>query len=65
MGLNATLTSASKDYELPEDSDGNNVYLVSVNFSDDLNTSTQEVEIAINNVNDNTPSITSSVPFFS
>ena len=30
-GLNASLTSSSKDYELPEDSDANNVYLVSVN----------------------------------
>ena len=62
-GSNATLTSGSKDYELPEDSDGNNVYLISVNFSDDLNTSTQEVEIAVNNLNDNTPSISSNSNF--
>ncbi len=58
-GLNASLTSLGKDYELPEDSDNNNVYLISVNFSDDLNTTSQEVEISINNVNDNNPVITS------
>ena len=62
-GLNASLTSSGKDYELPEDSDGNNVYLVNVNFSDDLNTSTQEVEIVVNNVNDNSPTITSNPTF--
>ena len=58
-GLNASLTSTSKDYELPEDSDANNVYLVSVNFSDDLNTSSQEIEVSISNINDNDPLITS------
>jgi len=62
-GLNASLTSSSKDYELPEDSDANNVYLVSVNFSDALNTTSQEVEISIANVNDNSPVITSSSSF--
>ena len=62
-GLNASLTSSSKDYELPEDSDANNVYLVSVNFSDDLNTTSQEVEYLINNINDNDPVITSSESF--
>jgi len=62
-GLNASLTSSSKDYELPEDSDGNNVYLISVNFSDDLNTSSQEVEVSISNINDNDPVITSSSSF--
>ena len=62
-GLNASLTSSSKDYELPEDSDANNVYLVSVNFSDDLNTTSQEVEVSISNVNDNDPVITSSESF--
>ena len=59
-GFNASLTSSSKDYELPEDSDANNVYLISVNFSDDLNTTSQEVEISILNINDNGPVITSS-----
>ena len=62
-GLNASLTSSSKDYELPEDSDANNVYLVSVNFSDDLNTTSQEVEVSISNINDNDPVITSSGSF--
>jgi hypothetical protein len=62
-GLNASLTSSSKDYELPEDSDGNNFYLISVNFSDDLNTSSQEVEVSISNINDNDPVITSSSSF--
>jgi hypothetical protein len=62
-GLNASLTSSSKDYELPEDSDGNNIYLISVNFSDDLNTTSQEVEVSISNINDNDPVITSSRSF--
>ncbi len=62
-GLNASLTSAIKDYELPEDSDKNNVYLINVNFSDDLNTTSQEVEISISNINDNDPVITSSSSF--
>ncbi len=62
-GLNASLTSSSRDYELPEDSDANNVYLVSVNFSDDLNTTSQEVEVSISNINDNDPVITSSGSF--
>ena len=47
----------------PEDSDANNVYLLSVNFSDDLNTTSQEVEISVNNINDNNPIITSSDSF--
>ena len=34
-GLNATITSDSKDYEL-QDSDLNNTYLFNVNFSDDF-----------------------------
>ena len=62
-GLNASLTSSSKDYEAPEDSDSNNVYLVSVNFSDDLNTTSQEIEISVSNINDNNPIITSSDTF--
>ena len=62
-GLNASLTSSSKDYESPEDSDSNNIYLISVNFSDDLNTTSQEVEISVTNINDNNPIITSSGSF--
>ena len=62
-GLNASLTSSSKDYEAPEDSDSNNVYLVSVNFSDELNTTSQEIEISVSNINDNNPIITSSDTF--
>ena len=62
-GLNASLSSSSKDYESPEDSDSNNVYLVSVNFSDELNTTSQEIEISVVNVNDNNPTITSSSSF--
>ena len=62
-GLNASLTSSSKDYELPEDSDSNNVYLVSVNFSDELNTTSQELEVSINNINDNDPVLTSGESF--
>ena len=62
-GLNALLTSSEKDYESPEDSDSNNVYLVSVNFSDDLNTTSQEIEITVSNVNDNSPIITSESSF--
>ena len=62
-GANATLTSSSKDYESPEDSDSNNTYLLNVNFSDDLNTTSQEIEISITNINDNDPIITSSSSF--
>ena len=62
-GLNALLSSASKDYESPNDSDSNNTYLLNVNFSDDLNTTSQEIEITINNINDNSPVITSNSNF--
>ena len=62
-GSNATLTSSSKDYENPQDSDSNNVYLFNVNFSDDLNTTSQEVEISISNINDNLPVFTSDSTF--
>ena len=62
-GLNASLTATGKDYESPEDSDTNNVYLISVNFSDDLNTTSQELEVSINNINDNDPVITSANSF--
>ncbi len=62
-GFNAELTSLKKDYEAPEDSDSNNAYLLNVNFSDDLNTTSQEVEIIIMNVNDNTPQIISNANF--
>ena len=62
-GLNASITGDAKDYEIPEDSDSNNVYLLSVNFSDDLNTTTQEVEISVNNINDNDPILTSPSSF--
>ena len=43
----------------PLDSDSNNVYLLNVNFSDELNTTSQEIEISINNLNDNNPIIDS------
>ena len=62
-GVSAELTSTQKDYESPEDSDLNNKYLLNVNFSDALNTTSQEVEISIANVNDNSPVITSSSIF--
>ena len=62
-GLNASITADAKDYEIPEDSDSNNVYLLSVNFSDDLNTTTQEVEISVSNINDNDPVLTSPSSF--
>ena len=62
-GLNATITSDSKDYENPQDSDLNNTYLFNVNFSDDLNTTSQEVEISISNINDNLPVFTSNSSF--
>lgn len=58
-GTYATLSSSEKDYENPVDSDSNNVYLLNVNFSDELNTTSQEIEISINNVNDNNPIIDS------
>ena len=58
-GTYATLSSSEKDYENPLDSDSNNVYLLNVNFSDELNTTSQEIEISINNLNDNNPIIDS------
>ena len=54
-GSAASLTMNAVDYENPTDSDANNIYSVSVNFSDDLNTTTQAIELLINNVNDNNP----------
>ena len=62
-GENALLTSSQKDYESPEDSDSNNRYIFNVNFADDLNTTSQEVEITITNINDNSPVITSNSNF--
>lgn len=62
-GENALLTSPQKDYESPEDSDSNNRYIFNVNFADDLNTTSQEVEITITNINDNSPVITSDSNF--
>ena len=62
-GENALLTSSQKDYESPEDSDSNNRYIFNVNFADDLNTTSQEVEITITNINDNSPVITSDSNF--
>ena len=58
-GSAATLTMSSVDYETPSDADNNNIYSVSVNFSDDLNTTTQAVEFSINNLNDNSPTFDS------
>ena len=54
-GSAASLSMNAVDYENPSDSDSNNIYAVSVNFSDDLNTTTQAIELSINNLNDNTP----------
>ena len=58
-GSNATLTMNAVDYESPGDADANNIYTTSVNFSDDLNTTTQAIEVAINNINDNNPTFDS------
>ena len=58
-GSNATLTMNAVDYESPGDADANNIYTASVNFSDDLNTTTQAIEVSINNINDNDPTFDS------
>ena len=54
-GSAASLSMDAVDYENPSDSDSNNIYAVSVNFSDDMNTTTQAIELSINNLNDNAP----------
>ncbi len=54
-GSAASIAMSAVDYENPTDSDANNIYSVSVNFSDDLNTTTQALEFSINNLNDNDP----------
>ncbi len=59
-GSSASIASSAKDYETALDSDKNNIYVLSVSFSDELNTTSQEIEIEILNINDNTPTISSS-----
>ena len=54
-GASAILSMNAVDYENPTDSDANNIYDISVNFSDDLNTTTQSVQVSVNNLNDNSP----------
>ena len=54
-GSAASIAMSAVDYENPTDSDANNIYSVSVNFSDDLNTTTQALDFSINNLNDNDP----------
>ncbi|WP_298619629.1 cadherin domain-containing protein [uncultured Zoogloea sp.] len=48
------------NYESPTDSGGNNVYDVTVQVSDGALTSTQAIAVTVTQVNDNTPTITSS-----
>jgi hypothetical protein len=47
------------DFETPLDADANNTYIVIVRVSDGTLTDDQTITVTINNVNDNTPSITS------
>ncbi len=48
------------NYENPTDSKANNVYIVTVSASDGENTAEQNISVVVNNINDNTPDITSS-----
>ena len=53
--------SSAPDYEAPSDADTNNVYLVTVTISDSFNTgSTLSYQVSVADVNDNTPSYSSS-----
>ena len=59
-GVSGVLTfSTAPDYEVPTDSDFNNTYQVIVEASDGTNTDSQTITVTVDNVNDNTPDITS------
>ncbi len=47
------------DFEAPTDAGANNVYDVTVQVSDGVNTDTQAIAVTVTNVNDNAPVITS------
>jgi Ca2+-binding RTX toxin-like protein/type III secretion system FlhB-like substrate exporter len=50
---------SAPDHETPTDTGGNNVYDVTVQVSDGILSDTQAIAVAVTNVNDNTPVITS------
>lgn len=51
--------AAPPDYEAPADSDGDGIYQITVLASDGTNIGSQDVSIAVGNVNDNAPQIVS------
>ncbi|MEQ1813439.1 MAG: peroxidase family protein [Candidatus Nitrotoga sp.] len=54
-------SAAPPDFETPWDADKNNVYNIIVEVSDGLNVDTQAIAIAVININDNPPVITSNI----
>ena len=53
--------SSAPDFENPSDSNGDNIYVVSVTISDSFNTgATLNYQVSVADVNDNTPSYSSS-----
>ena len=58
-GTGALTFIAAPDYEVPTDSDVNNTYQVIVEATDGTNTDSQTITVTVDNVNDNTPDITS------
>ena len=58
-GTGALTFIAAPDYEVPTDSDTNNTYQVIVEATDGTNTDSQTITVTVDNVNDNTPDITS------
>jgi Subtilase family len=60
INLAGALTfNPAPDFESPTDAGGNNVYDVTVQVSDGLNTDTQAIAVTVTNVNDNFPVISS------
>jgi VCBS repeat-containing protein len=62
-GTGALTFKASPDFEAPTDAGGNNVYDVTVQISDGINTDTQAIAVSVTNTNDNSPVITSGSNF--
>jgi len=51
--------TAAPDFEIPADSDANNIYLVQVSASNGINTTNQLITVTVTNTNDNSPVFTS------
>jgi len=59
-GVSGVLTfNTAPDFEAPADSDTNNTYEVIVTATDGTNTDSQTITVTVDNIDDNTPDITS------